>query len=240
VVLLAIAWELLGRSGLALEFPPFSAVLGALWRLVASGRLWKEGAFTIQAFVYGYALSLVVGIGIGLLMGRFRTLDQVLSPYVDALMSAPLIAFVPLFIVWFGAQSIWSRIAVVFIFGVFVVIVNTAAGVRAADRRLVEMAHSFGASERQLLWKVILPAATPLIMAGVRLGTARAVKGMIMGEMLITVVGLGGLIMEYGASFKTDSLFAVILVVILLAVLVTEIVQIVERRLLRWRHDSAP
>jgi NitT/TauT family transport system permease protein len=238
VVLLAIGWELLGQSGLALEFPPFSAVLAALWRLVASGRLWKEGVFTIQAFAYGYALSLVVGIGVGLLMGRFRTVDGVLSPYVNALMSAPLIAFVPLFIVWFGAQSIWSRIAVVFIFGVFVVIVNTAAGVRAADRRLVEMARSFGASEKQLMWKVVLPAATPLIMAGVRLGTARAVKGMIMGEMLITVVGLGGLIMEYGASFKTDSLFAVILVVILLAVLATEIVQMVERRLLRWRHDA--
>lgn len=237
VVLLAVVWELIGRSGLAYNFPSFSETIAALVRLVSGGRLWKELTVTLQAFTVGYVMALAVGIAVGLAFGRFPTAEAAASPFINALMSTPLIAFVPLFVVWFGVQSIWSRVAVVFIYGVFIVLVNTSAGVRETNAVLKEMALSFGANHRQMFRYVIIPAAIPLMFAGIRLGTAHAVKGMIMGEMLITVVGLGGLIMEYGQSFKTDMLFSVILAVLVLALLVNALLESLERWLLRWRPN---
>lgn len=232
-----VFWEAFGRSGLAFGFPPLSLVAVAWVDLVTSGVLIRELPKTLQSFAIGYALAVVVGLLLGALMGRYAAVDRLCSPYINGLMAAPKVAFIPLFILWFGATSVWARIANVFIYTFYIVAINTATGVRNADFTTIEMARSFGARELQLFTKVLLPSAIPMILAGLRLGTARAIKGMITGEMLITVVGLGGLIMTYGASFMTDYLFAMIFTIFLMAFFANVGVQKLEERLIGWRSE---
>jgi NitT/TauT family transport system permease protein len=132
-----------------------------------------------------------------------------------------------------------SRIAVVFLFAVFVIIINTMTGVKQVDGVLVEMARSFGAKEREIFFKIILPAALPAIMAGLRLGIGRAVKGMVTAEMLLTLTGIGAMVMQYGSAFATDSLFAVILTILLVALVTMKGVQWLDRRLTGWKAEIA-
>jgi ABC-type nitrate/sulfonate/bicarbonate transport system permease component len=132
-----------------------------------------------------------------------------------------------------------SRIAVVFLFAIFVIIINTMTGVKQVDTVLLEMARSFGAREREIFFKIMLPAALPAIMAGLRLGMGRAVKGMVTAEMLLTLTGIGAMIMQYGSSFATDSLFAVILTILLVALLAMKAVQWIDRRLTGWKAEIA-
>ena len=153
-------------------------------------------------------------------------------------MSAPTTAFVPVLILWFGL-GVESRIAVVFLFAVFVIIINTMTGVKQVDSVLVEMARSFGAKEREIFFKIILPAALPAIMAGLRLGMGRAVKGMVTAEMLLTLTGIGAMIMQYGSAFATDALFAVILTVLLVALITMKAVQWLDHRLTGWKAEIA-
>jgi ABC-type nitrate/sulfonate/bicarbonate transport system permease component len=128
---------------------------------------------------------------------------------------------------------------VVFLFAIFVIIINTMTGVKQVDTVLLEMARSFGAREREIFFKIMLPAALPAIMAGLRLGMGRAVKGMVTAEMLLTLTGIGAMIMQYGSSFATDSLFAVILTILLVALLAMKAVQWIDRRLTGWKAEIA-
>jgi NitT/TauT family transport system permease protein len=171
-------------------------------------------------------------------MGRFRAVEHFLDLYVNALMSAPMTAFVPVLILWFGL-GVESRIAVVFLFAVFVIIINTMTGVKQVDTILVEMARSFGAREREVFFKIMLPAALPAIMAGLRLGVGRAVKGMVTAEMLLTLTGIGAMIMQYGSAFATDSLFAVVITILLVALAAMKAVQWLDRRLTGWKAEIA-
>ncbi len=127
----------------------------------------------------------------------------------------------------------------VFLFSFFVIVINTLTGVKQVDRTFVEMARSFGAREIDVFFKIILPAAMPAIMAGVRLGMGRAVKGMVTAEMLLTLTGIGALVMQYGSAFATDALFAVILTILMIAMITMKLVQLVDRRLTGWKAEIA-
>lgn len=231
---LAAAWEWFGQTADPRFFPPLSRVLGAWAELAGSGELAGSLAVSLQALALGFVLSAGMGIPLGLLMGRYRALQRALDPYVTALLAVPMISFIPLLVIALGL-GLASRTAVVFLFAFVIIAVNATAGVRQADPSLVEMARSFGARERDLFLKVIVPAALPAIIAGLRLGMARAVVGMITGEMVLAVVGFGALLMTFGASFETPKLFATILTVILVAVVLLEGVHLLDRRLLPWR-----
>lgn len=238
ILSLALLWELAGRIFDSVLIPPLSRIGVAWWKLLASGKLLSNLALSLTTLAAGFFLALLFGIVIGALMGRFRAVEHFLDLYVNSLMSAPTTAFVPVLIVWFGL-GVESRIAVVFLFAVFVVIINTMTGVKQVDRVLVEMARSFGAREREVFFKIILPAAMPAIMAGVRLGMGRAVKGMVTAEMLLTLTGIGAMIMQYGSAFATDSLFAVILTILVLAMITMRAVQWVDKRLTGWKEEIA-
>jgi NitT/TauT family transport system permease protein len=218
--------------------PPLSHIGTAWWKLLVSGKLAANLTTSLGTLAAGFFLAATIGILIGLLMGRFRAVEHFLDLYVNALMSAPAIAFVPVLIMWFGL-GVESRIAVVFLFAVFVIIINTMTGVKQVDSVLVEMARSFGAKEKEIFFKIILPAAMPAIMAGVRLGMGRAVKGMVTAEMLLTLTGIGAMIMQYGSAFATDSLFAVILTILLVAILTMRAVQWLDRRMTGWKAEIA-
>jgi len=235
---LAVIWEVAGRVMDSTLIPPVSKIALAWWKLLVSGKLLANLGASLWTLAAGFFLAVIVGIVIGLLMGRFRAVEHFLDLYVNSLMSAPTTAFVPVLIIWLGL-GVQSRIAVVFLFAVFVIIINTMTGVKQVDRVWVEMARSFGAKERQIFFKIVLPAAMPAIMAGVRLGMGRAVKGMVTAEMLLTLTGIGAMIMQYGSAFATDALFAVILTILIVAMITMKLVQIIDQRLTGWKVEVA-
>ena len=238
ILSLAVLWEVTGQIMDSTLIPPLSRIGAAWWKLLASGKLAANLTLSLTTLAAGFFLAVAIGIVIGLLMGRFRAVEHFLDLYVNVLMSAPTTAFVPVLIMWFGL-GVESRIAVVFLFAVFVIIINTMTGVKQVDSVLVEMARSFGAKEKEIFFKIILPAAMPAIMAGVRLGMGRAVKGMVTAEMLLTLTGIGAMIMQYGSSFATDSLFAVILTILIIAMITMRAVQWLDRRLTGWKAEIA-
>jgi ABC-type nitrate/sulfonate/bicarbonate transport system permease component len=238
IVTLALLWEVAGRMMDTSLIPPLSKIASAWLRLLMNGKLLENLAMSLWTLAAGFLLAVTLGVIIGVLMGRFSQVEHFLDLYINALMSAPMTAFVPLLIMWFGL-GIQSRIAVVFLFAFFVIVINTMTGVKQVDRIFVEMARSFGAKELEVFFKVVLPAAMPAIMAGVSIGMGRAVKGMVTAEMLLTLTGVGGMIMQYGSAFATDALFAVILTILMVAMIAMQLVKIVDRRLTGWKAEIA-
>lgn len=238
ILSLAILWEAVGRAMDSSLIPPLTQIGAAWWKLLSSGKLLANLSMSLTTLAIGFCLAAFIGVVLGLLMGRFRAIEHFLDLYVNALMSAPTTAFVPVLILWFGL-GMESRIAVVFLFAIFVIIINTMTGVKQVDTVLMEMARSFGAREREIFFKIMLPAALPAVMAGLRLGMGRAVKGMVTAEMLLTLTGIGAMIMQYGSSFATDSLFAVILTILMVALVAMKAVQWIDRRLTGWKAEIA-
>ncbi len=237
LITVAILWEAVGRTKDAHLLPPLSTILGAWVEIVRSGELIRAMLVSFQALILGYLLSVAFGIPLGLIMGRYRRIEAFLDPFMTALLVVPTISFIPLLVIAFGL-GLHSRVWIVFLFAFVYVVANTAAGVRNVDPTLAEMARSFGARERDLFLKVILPAALPMIMAGLRLGMGRAVLGMITSEVVLAVVGFGAMLMAFSASFQTPALFATLLTIILLAVAVLAFIQSLERYLIPWRAAS--
>ncbi len=169
-------------------------------------------------------------------MGMFPIVNSALDMYVYALLTAPSLVFAPIFFSIFGLGR-GSIVSLIVMYAVFIIIINTADGVRSVPRELVEMARSYNASSFQIARRVIIPAAMPMIMAGLRIGVSRAVKGMINGEMLIAVVGLGRLVKVAGGRFDAASVLAVLLVIIAVAWVAAAIVQAIDRRVTRWLPD---
>jgi NitT/TauT family transport system permease protein len=233
VLTLALLWELAGRTGNARLLPPLSQVAAAWFDLLASGQLFHALAISLQALAIGFGLSVLFGVPLGLLMGRYRRLNEFLEIYMTALLTVPMISFIPFLVIAFGL-GLHSRIWIVFLFAFVIIAINTTAGVRNVDPAYTEMARSFGAREGDLFVKVILPAALPMIMAGIRLGMGRAVLGMVTSEMILAVVGFGAMLMTFGASFNSPALFATILTIVLLAIALLALIQYLDRRLIPW------
>jgi ABC-type nitrate/sulfonate/bicarbonate transport system permease component len=237
LVTLTGIWEVAGRTGNARLLPPISKVMSAWFELLISGQLYHALAISLQALVIGFVISVLVGVPLGLLMGRYRRLESFLDIYMTALLTVPMISFIPFLVIAFGL-GLHSRVWIVFLFAFVIVAINTTAGVRNVDPTLTEMAKSFGAKESELFIKVILPAALPMIMAGIRLGMGRAVLGMVTSEMILAVVGFGAMLMTFGASFNSPALFATILTIVLLAVALLAVIQVIDRKLTPWRTTT--
>jgi NitT/TauT family transport system permease protein len=222
-------WEVLGQTLNLLVLPPMSRILAALWRFTIDGTLAENLVISLITLFAGMGIAILLGIIIGGAMGLWRTVESALDVYVNAMMAAPMVAFVPLFILLFGL-GYPTRIITVIVFAIFPIIVNAFAGMRNVDRPALEMARSFGATHRQLMWQVRIPSAFPYLLAGIRLGTARGVKGLINGEVLVTVVGLGGLVNQYGTAFTMDRLYAIIFFIIAVAMVLIRGVDWLSRR----------
>jgi len=231
----AIVWEIVGRLHLSSFIPSLTQVFGAWWTLVTKAHLLQQTVESCLALLAGYIIALLVGVCIGILTGRYSVLDAMLSPYLDTMMSAPMAAFVPMLVLVFGLGK-GSIVASVALYAVFVIAVNVRAGVRSIDHALLEMAHSLGASEALVVRRILLPGALPLAMTGIRLGFSRAVKGLVIGEALISLVGLGGMLATYGGGFDADFVYALIITLVVIALLGVGLIRLVERRLITWRR----
>ena len=228
-----LVWEAVGQAGWYTFLPPFSGVLGAFSDLITSGRIWAI-RLTLESLAMGFGLSLVLGMVTGIAMARSALLEYVLDPWVDAFMTIPSSALIPLYLILFGLGT-ETRVVIVFMHAYFVVVINTLAGARAVDAHLIEMARAFGAREGEIIRKIVLPSALPLVLTGIRLGFGRAVRGIINGETILASVGIGQLLIRYGRSFQMESLYAVVLTIVIMAVIGTTLVGYLEKRLTRWQ-----
>ena len=229
--LLAVAavWQVAALMVRSLLLPTFTDTIAACAHLAASRDLWQALWVSNQAAALGFLSAGVVGIAIGLVTGRWRLAEQMVDPYLNILLAVPKAALIPVLIMATGL-GLLSRVLVVFSFSVVSVAVNTRAGLRLVDRSVIEMAHSFGANEMQLWRKVLLPAALPGIIAGLRIGLIRSVSAMITVELLLLALGVGRLIMTYQDSFQAPNLYATALFVVAEALLLTQALNWAERR----------
>ena len=234
-IILAI-WESVVRLGWVNPFfvSQPSAIAISLSRAARSGELSHNVAVSFREFAIGYGLSVGVGILAGALAGRFRTVEYALNPFLWFLYSAPLIAFYPIFVLWFGL-GVPTVIAMTFLLSVTQIATSTLNGIQNVDPGLIRAARSFGATERDLLWNVVLPASVPMVIAGLRLGIGRALMGVVVGELFGSTAGLGYSISYYGALLKTTDMIASLVVVVVLGVLCTQGLSAVEARFDSWR-----
>jgi len=234
VAVFFVFWEYAARDMSPLFMATPSAIFRAAWQITANGELPRAIVASMGPFFLGLALSIVGGILLGIVIAQFWFLEYALDPFINALYAIPRVALVPLIILWAGLES-RGKVTILVSVAIFPVIINTYAGIKDVRGSLLEIGRAYGATERQIFTKIVLPAAVPYIMAGVRLSVGLAIIGMIVAEFFTAITGLGGLIVVYANSFATAKLFVPIIVIGLLGVGLTELVMLVERRLSRWR-----
>ena len=234
VVAFLLLWEWAARVPISFNFPSPGATLTALIALVLSGALLAASATSLQSLLLGFGGAVVVGVPLGLVMGVVRPVGRVARVYLDLLIALPTAALIPLVILSFGI-NIASSAVIVFVFSAPFVTMNAYGGVRDVRPRLVEMAQAFDASWGQLVTRIVLPSALPMVMAGLRYGLSRAFVGLIVAELLLSPFGLGRLIMMSRSMFEHDRMFATVLWTLLLAGAALTALARLEARLLRWR-----
>jgi NitT/TauT family transport system permease protein len=238
LVIIGTVWEVYASRAKLLLVPTFSATVVGVGELLVDPDTWRAFALSNQALVVGFAISVVFGLLLGLGAARYRRVEGFLDPYLSILLVTPMAALIPILIMALGIQSLASRVFLVIVFSIPVVIVNTRAGVRQVDPGLIEMATSFGAREREIWRKILLPGALPAIMTGIRLGLGRAVTGMVIIELLMVAVGIGGLILRYQGQFEAGLLYGVVVLVVLEALILVSIVRVIERRVAPWTSQT--
>jgi NitT/TauT family transport system permease protein len=222
-------WEIVGRLGLVSLIPPITEVLGAMTEVVASQRFAEAAWITLQAFLIGMGLSLTIGIGVGILMGASPAVGSVMGMWVNIFESSPLTAVVPALLALLGF-GLPTMIVTVFLFSVWVIALDTQVGVERVNPSLLEMGRSFGATKRVLYTQIVFRAALPELLAGIRLGLIRGLKGVVIGQLLIAVVGVGYLFELYSRSFLMPEFWALLIIVFAFAFLASEAVAYLERK----------
>ena len=229
LILWIALWEIVGQSGAALVLPPFSAVLVAMAEIVPTPSFMTALRITAEAYLLGTLISIGLGVPLGVLMGRSVIADRLLLPWVNIFLSAPLSALVPVIMVLFGFGNT-TIVLTVILFAVWIIMLDARAGVRGISASLVEMARSYGATPWQAFSKIYLWAALPEILAGARLGCIRAVKGVIIGQLLVSIVGFGRLFEIYSSNFLMEHFWALVLTLFAFAFVIAEGLGYLERR----------
>jgi NitT/TauT family transport system permease protein len=231
-------WEVATVLANSRLFPTPDRVFMALFSELQKGTLPAAFVTSLGAFALGAGLALVLGSLLGLAIGYSKELDNLLAPFINAAMVLPSIAYIPVILVILGV-GFPARVAVVFEYAFLVIAINTQAGVQSVDHSLVEMGRSFGLRRVSLFRKVILPAAVPGVFSGLRLAVGRSVKGMVNAEVMIAIVGLGGLVKTYGQRFEMDKLLAVVIALTAFSMLLTIVVGRLDRYVNRWNRSAA-
>ncbi|HEY7230405.1 MAG TPA: ABC transporter permease [Pseudolabrys sp.] len=233
VVAILIVWEIVAPFISPIFFTSPSKIAVAFYETTVSGELPYFLAQSLEVMVYGLVIAIAVGIPLGVAMARIRWLDWALDLPINALYATPLVAVVPLLVLWFGIY-LKAKIIVVFLFAVFPILINTYQGVRECDKGMIEVAQSFRSSEWRMWQDVLLPFAVPYIIAGVRLAIGRGLIGMIIAEFYTTISGLGFMITKYANVFAMDKTFVPVIVLMVLGVSLTTMLKWVGRRIAPW------
>jgi sulfonate transport system permease protein len=237
VALILIVWEIVGPfiSPIFFTYPTKIAV--AFYDLILNGELPYYLGQSLEVMIYGLSAAIIVGIPLAVAMARVRWLDWALDLPINALYATPLVAVVPLLVLWFGIY-LKAKIIVVFLFAVFPVLINTYQGVRECDKNMLEVARSFRSNEWRMWQDVLLPFAVPYIIAGVRLAIGRGLIGMIIAEFYTTISGLGFMITRYANVFEMDKVFVPVIVLMVLGVSLTTMLKWFGRRIAPWSHGN--
>jgi ABC-type nitrate/sulfonate/bicarbonate transport system permease component len=223
-------WEIGGRLTSDLLIPSVTQTLGALWRMTANGDLLDALLVSNQSLFIGVVLSLAIGIPAGILLGRSQLLDRIFGVYVDILVVTPMVSIIPIVIIVLGL-NLSARIMIVFLFAVVTVVANVRTGARSVPAGLVEMARAFGTRPWDMWTKVLIPGMLPALGAALRLSLSRGVVGMVIVELTLVSVGLGGLVLNARALFHADTVFAGTVVILIEGLLLIWLGRYVEKRL---------
>ncbi|HEY2136454.1 MAG TPA: ABC transporter permease [Xanthobacteraceae bacterium] len=235
-VCVLLAWELLSRFVVPPQFlPPPSAVARAFYTTTVSGELPRQLWQTGSVLALGFGAAIVSGMVVGILMGMFPMLRRVLDPYVSAFNAMPTVALVPLVIIWLGL-GFEAKVFLTWLVAVFPVIINAQIGVANVSPAFIETARAFGCNQWQVFRRVILYAAIPFFIAGIRVGLGRALVGVVVAEMFTALAGLGYMVVFYGNTFRTAELFVPIVVLAVLSIAITSLIYRLERWMAPWRN----
>lgn len=237
VALILIVWEIVGPFINPIFFTYPSMIAVAFYELTMSGDLPFYLGQSLEVMFYGLLSAVIVGIPLAVAMARVRWLDWALDLPINALYATPMVALVPLLVLWFGIY-LKAKIIVVFLFAVFPILINTYQGVRECDKNMIEVARSFRSSERRMWIDVLLPFALPYIAAGIRLAIGRGLVGMVIAEFYTTISGLGFMITRYANVFEMDKVFVPVVVLMVMGVTLTTGLKWLERRLAPWSHAN--
>lgn len=214
------------------------ATLAAAQRLFSEARLWIAIGDSLTVYGLGFGIAAAVAIPIGVLMGGIRPLGKTLDVYVNALAATPRVAFIPLIIVLLGL-GVQAKVFIVFLGASMPILLNTYAGVLAANDDLAEMARSLGMSRWRIFTRITIPSAVPFIIVGLRIGATIGLINTVVAELYTAVRGLGGLLAVYGNTFRMAEYFVIVLILATVGVVVTEILRHLHRRLERWRGEAS-
>jgi len=238
IAILLLVWEFFGRDVNPVFGSYPSQIALAFVDLAVSGKLWVALLDSLQPFAAGYALAILVGVPLGLVIGRFRVAEASLGIYVTAGYAMPLIALVPLLVLWLGL-GFKVKVATVFLMSIFPICINTWLGVTAVPKTLIEVGKSLVAPDSVILRRIILPATLPYIMAGIRLAVGRAVVAMVIAEFLTSISGLGAIIINSANNFDTATMFVPIVVLMVLAIGLNSLIGVIERWVAPWQAEIA-
>jgi NitT/TauT family transport system permease protein len=238
VALILVLWEILGPLVNPILFSYPSRIAVAFYQLTLSGELMHYAAESLQVLFYGLGLAILVGVPLGVLMARYRRVDWALELPINALYSTPMVALVPILVLWFGIYM-QAKVIVVFLFAVFPILINTYQGVRQCDQNMLEVARSFRSPEWRTWQDVLLPFALPYIAAGIRLAIGRGLVGMVIAEFYTTISGLGFMITRYANVFETDKTFVPVILLMFLGITLTAALKWVERKIAPWSRADA-
>ena len=231
LTVLLVIWQAFGPSQpLFASYP--TAILSASFEAFLPDMLPAWGA-TLLGYGVGLVIAIPLSLVIGIAMGRVRLIDLILSPYVNALYVTPRIALIPVLVLWFGLDFN-LRVSIVVLSSIFPMIVNTYIGMRLVNRELLDVGIVFTASARQRLFTIVLPASLPYIFTGLRLGTARALGGVIVAEMTASFTGIGQRLVNYGVFFEIDRMFVAVVSIGVFGLLLAKGVAILQARLAPW------
>lgn len=226
-------WEIFGGMIDPVLFTVPSKIAVAAVSMIASGELWNYLWPSLVVLAFGLTLAAIFGIAIGLLLARFRVLDIAFGAYITFLYSIPSVALVPLIVLWAGFEMT-AKVIILFMFAFFPMVINTYQGVRNVDTKLLEVGRAFRCSERQLWANIVLPAALPFIVTGLRLALGRGLIGMVLADLYTAISGIGYLIVRTASTFQVDKMFVPIVTLGLLGVTLTWLLRVVEIKVAPW------
>ena len=235
LVIVAGAWELVGRQiPLFLSHP--TAILQAASETLIPDVL-PAFQTTMTGFAVGFAIAAPLGVLIGLAMGRSRLIDLILAPYMNALYATPRISLIPVLILWFGIDF-QLRVTIVVLSAIFPIVINTYVGAKEVDREMLDIGRAFTANQLQQLKTIVIPGSLPFVFAGLRIGLARALGGVVVAEMTASIVGIGRLLINYGRYIQTDKLFVALIMLGVISVVLTAVLIRFQRRVMPWTQSE--
>ncbi|MDR7423310.1 MAG: ABC transporter permease [Armatimonadota bacterium] len=236
-LLILVAWHVASIPAGKLLLPSPIDVAPAIVALVRSGELAQATASSLSVLFTGYALAVLTGIPLGILMGGIRPLGETLEIFVFGINSTPRVAFIPLIVLWFGL-GFEAKVVIVWLAAVFPILINTYSGVQNTDWGLIEAGRSFGATQGQIFRHIMLPSALPYVVTGLRLGAAIGVIGTVVAELYTALTGLGHLLALFGNTFQTAKYFVPVVTLLLIGTAISESLKALERRAARWKSTT--